>query len=95
MGERKSFVVQLRDATQAIVATAAVFALLGGMAVKAWAWVKAGPTALTETQVLKRDMRRLKRQNRFMIRGIEKLTKEKYDWRQEEREMARPEEEIE
>lgn len=88
MSEKKGLVTQLRDAGQLIVATAAVATLLGGFAVKAWGWAMAGPTALTETQILKKDVRRLKRQSRFTVKILEKLGKEKYDWRMEDREVA-------
>lgn len=97
MSERKSLIERARDAGQAIIAVAAVAALCGGMAVKALAWAQAGPQALTETQVLKKDVRRLKRRSLFMTRAAEKILKEKYDWRTEEREvkLVEPEESVE
>lgn len=35
---------------------------------------------------LERRVKNVERRTRFMVRGIEKLTKEKYEWRSEERE---------
>lgn len=40
--------------------------------------VKAGPDALVETVTLKKRVRRLEHQSRFVVSGIEELTKKKY-----------------
>lgn len=87
MSEKKGFVERARDAGQALIAVSAVAGLLGAFAVKALAWVQAGPIALTKAERLERDVRRLKRQSRFMIRAAEKTLNTKYDWRTEEREV--------
>lgn len=87
MSERKSLIAQARDAGQLIIATVAVSGILGGFAVKAWGWANSGPIALTKAERLEKDVRRLKRQSRFMIRAAEKTLNTKYDWRTEEREV--------
>lgn len=87
MNDRKSIVAQFRDAGQAIIAATMVAGILGGFAVKAWGYITAGPTALTKAERLEKDVRRLKRQSRFTVKVLEKIGKEKYDWRMEDREV--------
>lgn len=86
MSDRR-LVERVKDAGQALIAIAIIAGFLGGVAVKALAWVSAGPTALSKAERLEKDVRRLKRQSRFTVKVLEKLGKEKYDWRAEEREV--------
>ena len=87
MSERKSLIERARDAGQALIAVATVAAFLGALSVRALAWVSAGPTALNKAERLEKDVRRLKRQSRFTVKVLEKIGKEKYDWRTEDREV--------
>lgn len=84
--------VFVRDWGQAVLIACAI----GGGAItfttKAWGWFNAGPVALSKAEKTEKDVRRLKRQNRFMIRGMEKLTREKYDWRGEDSAIEREDE---
>ena len=86
MSDRR-LVERVKDAGQALIAIAVIAGFLGGVAVKALAWVSAGPTALNKAERLEKDVRRLKRQSRFTVKVLEKLGKEKYDWRTEDREV--------
>ena len=86
MSDRR-LVERVKDAGQALIAIAIIAGFLGGVAVKALAWVSAGPTALNKAERLEKDVRRLKRQSRFTVKVLEKLGKEKYDWRTEDREV--------
>ena len=87
MSERKSLIERARDAGQAVIAVAAVAGFLGGAAIKAWGWAISGPNALNKAERLEKDVRRLKRQSRFTVKVLEKIGKEKYDWRTEDREV--------
>lgn len=87
MSRVASFVQKVRDAGQAVIAVAVVAGFLGGFITKAWGYITAGPTALTKAERLEKDVRRLKRQSRFTVKVLEKIGKEKYDWRMEEREV--------
>lgn len=86
MSDRR-LVERVKDAGQALIAIAIIAGFLGGVAVKAWGWVQAGPIALTKAERLEKDVRRLKRQSRFTVQVLEKIGKEKYDWRMEDREV--------
>ena len=86
MSDRR-LVERVKDAGQALIAVAIIAGFLGGVAVKALAWVSAGPTALNKAERLEKDVRRLKRQSRFTVKVLEKIGKEKYDWRTEDREV--------
>ncbi len=86
MSERR-LVERIKDSAQALLAVAAIAGFLGGAAIKAWGWVLSGPNALSKAERLEKDVRRLKRQSRFTVRVLEKIGKEKYDWRTEDREV--------
>ena len=86
MSDRR-LVERVKDAGQALIAIAIIAGFLGGVAVKALAWVSAGPTALSKAERLEKDVRRLKRQSRFTVKVLEKIGKEKYDWHTEDREI--------
>lgn len=91
MSEKKSLFAQVKDASQAVVAAAAVAGLLGGFAVKAWGWAQAGPVALSKATKLEKRTRRLELQSRFVVKVLEKKFGTPYDWAREERELTRVE----
>ncbi len=86
MSDRR-LVERVKDAGQALIAIAVIAGFIGGAALKAWGWALSGPNALSKAERLEKDVRRLKRQSRFTVKVLEKLGREKYDWRQEEREV--------
>jgi len=89
--EKTSLVQKARDWGQVVLIACAI----GGGALtfvsKAWGWALSGPAALTKADKLEKEVRRIKRQSRFTVKVLEKIGREKYDWRGEERDITREE----
>lgn len=63
---------------KAIIVACTVLVGTAAVASKIVSTVKAGPDALVETVTLKKRVRRLEHQSRFVVSGIEELTRKKY-----------------
>lgn len=81
MNERKSIVSQFRDAGQLVVALAGACMVLGGLSVKAWGWVTAGPEAKRLATSVEARVSTIEQQMRFVVFAAEKANKITYkEW---------------